>query len=209
MATFKSFLTTKELWNLSSVVVNDKGKFILNVSDRMDIFAGSIYFRFENSKLYFVVVDYKTEAGNKFVKYPGGISKKDENEKAVDTCYRESAEESGFRPLMQFSKIVHSRFFPFKINKEREDNCNHWKIFWLHYKKTGSLRSVSNSDLGENSPAYWMEADEVLGLIHWYHKQACINAILDIISTHSSSKDVGIRTACYYMQEELRKNKVA
>lgn len=173
----------------------------------MDIFAGSIYFRFEDNKLYFLVVDYKTDAGNKFVKYPGGISKKEENEKAVDTCYRESGEEAGFRPVLTFSKIVHSKFFPFKINKDRDDNCNHWKIFWLHYKKTGSLRSVSDSDHGENSPAYWMEADEVLGLIHWYHKQACINAIADILSTYSSSQDVGIRTACYYMQQELEKLK--
>lgn len=192
---------------MSSWIIDDNGKIIFSVAERMDIFAGSIYFRFEDNKLYFLVVDYKTDAGNKFVKYPGGISKKEENEKAVDTCYRESGEEAGFRPVLTFSKIVHSKFFPFKINKDRDDNCNHWKIFWLHYKKTGSLRSVSDSDHGENSPAYWMEADEVLGLIHWYHKQACINAIADILSTYSSSQDVGIRTACYYMQQELEKLK--
>ncbi len=207
MAHFKSFLTKEEILKLSSCVIEiiekDGRKFeqvILRNFDRMDIFAGSIYYMIEGDKLFFLVVNYKPNGGSKFVKFPGGISLTSQNETIIETCVRESQEECGFRPIIEYSELIY-----WKYSSADHRNCHHWKTFFLHHKKTGSLRSVSSSDHGENSPAYWLEIEDVARLIHYSHWEACKRSIVKICGVLKDSPDNRMKMVCYSAFEAMDK----
>ncbi len=204
MAHFKNVLTKEEVLKLSSHVVETvtKGgkqfKQVIHANfDRMDIFAGSIYYMLEGDRLMLLVVDYKPDGGAEFVKFPGGISLPAENETVIQTCIRESQEECGFKPIMESSELIF-----WKYSSADHRNCHHWKTFWLHHKKTGSLRSVSNSDHGENSPARWVPAEEVARKIHHTHWLACKRAIESICNRLNGSTEPFAAAACWYAWNE-------
>ncbi len=207
MAYFEKFLTEEEVWKLSSHVIEiiekDGKKFervIQRNSEKLDLFAGSIYYMIEDDKLYHSVVDYKPDGGSKFVKYPGGISLTNQNETLVETCIRESGEECGFRPIIEYSELVY-----WKYSSADHRNCHHWKTFFLHHKKTGSLRSANSSDHGENSPAYWLEIEDVARLIHYSHWEACKRSVERIHRKFKDSSDNKIKMAFYSAFEALEK----
>lgn len=204
MAYFKNFLTKEEVLKLSSCVtrtVTKDGKDFQEVIsanfDRMDIFAGSIYYMLQGDRLMMLVVEYKPDGRASFVKFPGGISLPADNEKITETCIRESQEECGFRPILESSELIY-----WKYSSADHLNCHHWKAFFLHHKKTGSLRSVSSSDHGENSPAKWMPAEEVARKIHHTHWVACKRAIESICKRLNGSTKPFAAVACWYAYNE-------
>lgn len=188
---------SRDILKLVSNVVDENGKIITDYTKRMDIFTGNIYYRFEDKKMYLLVVKYRVNGtGSEFVKFPGGISDEEKNETIQETCIRESQEETGFSPILSWSELIYSKYSSFTQSGDRT-NCEHYKTFFLHHKKSGSLRSAKESDRGENSPAMWMAVEDVCKRIHHGHWQACKNA-LGRICQMFEGKSLETKTACYF-----------
>ncbi len=132
-----------------------------------NFFTSSIFYKLEEGKVYFLVIDYRRDGtGPLQIKFPGGCSK--EGETPFKNLIRESSTEVGLFPAKGGAEIILHQ----SMRSREIIGPIHHKIFFLIHHFGGAIKTVTGSDAGEASPPYWMEAGELSRKIFPGHQNA-------------------------------------